>query len=102
MSDLSITIVIASITAISAVIIDNCLEWKKYFDVKILLIKVIGYTAILAILIYPFSISLMKKGFSYKSLAIAYFFGFGYVLPISRQIIGLIYMRFNQSDAESR
>jgi hypothetical protein len=102
MSDLSIAIAIASFAAISAVIIDDCLEWKKDFDVKILLIKIIGYTAILAILIYPFSMSLVKKGFSYKSLVIAYIFGFGYLLPVSRQIIGLIYMRFNKSDAENR
>jgi hypothetical protein len=102
MSALIIALFTAPIAAISACIIDDCLEWKENIDIKILSIKAVGYTAIFAVLTYPFSMSLAKEGFSYESLAIAYIFGFGYLLPIIRQFIGLFYLRFNKSNLNSK
>jgi hypothetical protein len=102
MSTLIIALFTAPITAISARVIDDCLEWKENIDIKILSIKIIGYTVILAALTYPFFMSLAKKGFSYESLAIAYIFGFGYLLPIIRQFIGLPYIRFSKPNLNNK
>jgi hypothetical protein len=100
MSTLTIAVIIAPIIAISSCIIGDCLEWKKDLNVKVLSVKVIGYTVITVFITSLFFPSLGKSGFSdgfgYKSLAILWVFGFGYLFPTMGQLIGLAYMKLTK------
>jgi hypothetical protein len=100
MSALIVAVISAPLIAILSSIIDDCLEWRKDINIKVLLIKGIGNTLIFALIIYPFSISLSKGGYSYESQAIAYIFGFGCLVPIIRQLIALAYVRIMRKQSD--
>jgi hypothetical protein len=97
-SELTILLISMPIMSISFCIINDGLEWKEDIKIGLLLGKSALYTLVLGFFSYPFAISFVKDGVSYKDLAVTYTFGFGLAVPMIGKIIDLIYIKFIKSN----
>lgn len=100
-SELTILLISVPIISISFCIITDGLEWKKDIKIGLLLGKSALYTLVLGAFSYPFAISFIKDGVSYKDLAVTYTFGFGLAVPMIGKIIDLIYIKFIKSNIKN-
>lgn len=101
LSELTIFLISIPIMSISFCVITDGLEWKEDIRLGLLLGKSALYTLILGAFSYPFAISFVKDGFSYKDLAFICTFGFGLAVPMLSKIIDLIYLKFIKSNIKN-